>query len=305
MSRQTSRLSKRCRSGCRGDTVTDCSSARLPALWSANILSVVLHNLLFVYVFDSRVLCHVVARSRKFATSWQIDFTHSGASSTIESILPIMPDPTRWEHGDGTRSRLCRSNARPHGRNPDRILPVLQVLQRHYRYLPSEALRRVAQESNITLAQIASVSTFYSQFRHRPVGRNLISVCNGTACHVKVPSGSTTCSAIISASPAMTIPTPPESIPSRRCSASVAAPWHGGALRRRRLRPSDHRRDPRIDSPDPGAPAPRPTACRAGAGRRRPVPRPNQDLPRFLLPGGASTAPSAPWSKPSARPACR
>jgi NADH-quinone oxidoreductase subunit F len=71
------------------------------------------------------------------------------------------------------------------GRKPDRILPVLQVLQRHYRYLPGEALRRVAEHSDITLAQIASVSTFYSQFRHRPVGRNLISVCNGTACHVK------------------------------------------------------------------------------------------------------------------------
>ncbi|MGO9112865.1 MAG: NAD(P)H-dependent oxidoreductase subunit E [Thermoguttaceae bacterium] len=71
------------------------------------------------------------------------------------------------------------------GRNPDRILPVLQVLQQHYCYLPAEALRRVAEKSDITLAQIASVSTFYSQFRHRPVGRNLISVCNGTACHVK------------------------------------------------------------------------------------------------------------------------
>ena len=71
------------------------------------------------------------------------------------------------------------------GGNPDRVLPVLQALQRHYRYLPVDALRRVAQRSDITLAQIASVSTFYSQFRHRPVGRRLISVCNGTACHVK------------------------------------------------------------------------------------------------------------------------
>jgi NADH-quinone oxidoreductase subunit F len=71
------------------------------------------------------------------------------------------------------------------GRDPDRILPVLQVLQRHYRYLPGEALRRVAANSRISLSQIASVSTFYSQFRHRPVGRNLISICNGTACHVK------------------------------------------------------------------------------------------------------------------------
>ncbi len=71
------------------------------------------------------------------------------------------------------------------GGRPDRVLPVLQALQRHYRYLPVDALRRVAQQSDITLAQIASVSTFYSQFRHRPVGRHLISVCNGTACHVK------------------------------------------------------------------------------------------------------------------------
>jgi NADH:ubiquinone oxidoreductase subunit F (NADH-binding)/NADH:ubiquinone oxidoreductase subunit E/Pyruvate/2-oxoacid:ferredoxin oxidoreductase delta subunit len=71
------------------------------------------------------------------------------------------------------------------GGRPDRVLPVLQALQRHYRYLPVEALRRVTERSDITLAQISSVSTFYSQFRHRPVGRRLISVCNGTACHVK------------------------------------------------------------------------------------------------------------------------
>jgi NADH-quinone oxidoreductase subunit F len=71
------------------------------------------------------------------------------------------------------------------GRDPNRVLPVLQALQRRFRYLPEEALRRVADHSDISLAQIASVSTFYAQFRHRPVGRNLISICNGTACHVK------------------------------------------------------------------------------------------------------------------------
>ncbi len=111
------------------------------------------------------------------------------------------------------------------GRNPDRILPVLQVLQRHYRYLPGEALRHVARHSDITLAQIASVSTFYSQFRHRPVGRNLISVCNGTACHVKGAERVYDVLRDYFKIRAPTIPTPPGSSPSKRSSASVAAPW--------------------------------------------------------------------------------
>lgn len=71
------------------------------------------------------------------------------------------------------------------GRTPDRVIPILQAIQEHYRYLPPEALERVCRQSEITPATITGVSTFYSQFRHRPVGRHLISVCHGTACHVK------------------------------------------------------------------------------------------------------------------------
>lgn len=71
------------------------------------------------------------------------------------------------------------------GRTPDKVVPILQALQAHYHYLPQEALRRVCERSDITPAAIIGVSTFYSQFRHRRVGRHLISVCHGTACHVK------------------------------------------------------------------------------------------------------------------------
>jgi NADH-quinone oxidoreductase subunit F len=71
------------------------------------------------------------------------------------------------------------------GRGPQATIPVLQALQEHYRYLPEEALRRVCELTDITPAQIAGVSTFYTQFRHRPMGQHLISVCHGTACHVK------------------------------------------------------------------------------------------------------------------------
>ncbi len=71
------------------------------------------------------------------------------------------------------------------GGKPEACIPILQTLQKHYRYLPEAALRRVCELTEITPAAITGVSTFYSQFRHRPVGRHIIHVCHGTACHVK------------------------------------------------------------------------------------------------------------------------
>jgi len=71
------------------------------------------------------------------------------------------------------------------GRGPETVIPILQAIQNHCRYLPQEALRRVCEITEITPAAIAGVSTFYTQFRHRPVGRHVICVCHGTACHVK------------------------------------------------------------------------------------------------------------------------
>jgi len=74
---------------------------------------------------------------------------------------------------------------RSHGRTPDAVIPILQALQSHYRYLPRPALERVCDLTDITPAAITGVATFYTQFRHRPTGEHLISVCHGTACHVK------------------------------------------------------------------------------------------------------------------------
>ena len=65
------------------------------------------------------------------------------------------------------------------------IIPLLQALQEKFSYLPSDALERVYEKTAIDRAQLVSVSTFYSQFRHIPYGKHLIKVCTGTACHVK------------------------------------------------------------------------------------------------------------------------
>ena len=71
------------------------------------------------------------------------------------------------------------------GTHSDRVIPMLQDLQAHYGYLPISALNYLAAKTDATPAQIYGVVTFYSQFRLKPVGRHMIRVCHGTACHVQ------------------------------------------------------------------------------------------------------------------------
>jgi NADH-quinone oxidoreductase subunit E len=64
------------------------------------------------------------------------------------------------------------------------LIPLLQRAQEEDGYLTRERLHEIHQESGIPLAQIYGVATFYAQFRMTPIGKNLIRVCHGTACHV-------------------------------------------------------------------------------------------------------------------------
>jgi NADH:ubiquinone oxidoreductase subunit E len=71
-----------------------------------------------------------------------------------------------------------------HGRGRESAIALLQAIQTHYRYLPDEALRCICELTDITPAQIAGTSSFYAQFRRSPVGKHVVRVCHGTACHV-------------------------------------------------------------------------------------------------------------------------
>lgn len=71
------------------------------------------------------------------------------------------------------------------GRRAEHVIPILQEIQACYRYLPDTALERVCELTDITPASIVGVSSFYNHFRHDPVGEHMVSVCKGTACHVK------------------------------------------------------------------------------------------------------------------------
>lgn len=65
------------------------------------------------------------------------------------------------------------------------LIPILQEVQSLYNYLPKDALEYVAEQTKVPIAQIYGVVTFYSLFHLNPRGRNIIRVCQGTACHVR------------------------------------------------------------------------------------------------------------------------
>ena len=65
------------------------------------------------------------------------------------------------------------------------VIAILEEIQSKYSYLPEEALRTVSQQSGRSLVDIYGVATFYKYFSLEPRGEHLISVCLGTACHVR------------------------------------------------------------------------------------------------------------------------
>lgn len=74
---------------------------------------------------------------------------------------------------------------------PGSLVTVLQRVQAIYGYLPQPVMRYLSGELQIKPARIYGVATFYSQFRLTPVGKYLILLCQGTACHANVlhPAG--------------------------------------------------------------------------------------------------------------------
>ena len=72
-----------------------------------------------------------------------------------------------------------------HGVKESSLIPVIQDIQREYRYLPPELLSYVAKKIGITEAKAYSVATFYENFSFEPKGKYVIKVCDGTACHVR------------------------------------------------------------------------------------------------------------------------
>jgi len=68
---------------------------------------------------------------------------------------------------------------------PGDLIPVLQLVQKEFGYLPQDVLMEISRHTSIPASRIFGVATFFEQFYLEPHGRHTIKCCRGTACHVR------------------------------------------------------------------------------------------------------------------------
>ncbi|MCC6123660.1 MAG: NAD(P)H-dependent oxidoreductase subunit E [Pirellulales bacterium] len=68
---------------------------------------------------------------------------------------------------------------------PGALIPVLQIAQTLFGYLPEPALKKIALALGKPFSEVAGVVSFYSFFSTVPRGKHLVRVCLGTACYVR------------------------------------------------------------------------------------------------------------------------
>jgi NADH-quinone oxidoreductase subunit E len=67
----------------------------------------------------------------------------------------------------------------------EQLISLLQDIQAEYNYIPQDVLIKISQKLEIPLSQVFSVATFFQAFSLKPRGRHTVTVCLGTACHIK------------------------------------------------------------------------------------------------------------------------
>lgn len=70
------------------------------------------------------------------------------------------------------------------GSGQSNLIPILQDIQAEKGYLPHDALEMVSNRLRLPPSHVYGVATFYHQFRMRPEGKHVVTICQGTACHV-------------------------------------------------------------------------------------------------------------------------
>ena len=85
---------------------------------------------------------------------------------------------------DDVKDKLNDIFARYHGEKQE-LIPIIQDTQEQFRYLPAAAMKEIARFLRMPESTVYGVSTFYAQFKLTPLGKKIIRICRGTACHVR------------------------------------------------------------------------------------------------------------------------
>lgn len=122
-----------------------------------------------------------MARSDSFDSRTKWTFTRDGTTYTVS---------------DRKKIKLNRSERNQvldiidkHRNDPGAVMPILHDINGAFNYLPEPALRDISKEMGVPLSTVYRIATFYNAFSLTPVGKYRITVCTGTACHVKGAEG--------------------------------------------------------------------------------------------------------------------
>jgi NADH-quinone oxidoreductase subunit E len=85
---------------------------------------------------------------------------------------------------DYTRTELAHV-LDTYGGSEEELISILQDVQEKFGYLPKDAMIEVSKFLRLPESRVYAVASFYAQFRFKPMGKNTVMVCRGTACHVK------------------------------------------------------------------------------------------------------------------------
>ena len=106
------------------------------------------------------------------------------ANCPVRQVIQIDGEKERVELS--AKGRECVEDIfRSYAKCRSSLMPVLHAINENYNYLPQDLLRYVAAELDVPLNEVFNIATFYNSFSLVPKGRHTISVCRGTACHVR------------------------------------------------------------------------------------------------------------------------
>ena len=126
------------------------------------------------------------------------------------------------------------------GNDKENLIMILQAIQKQFNYLPRPALTYLATKIGMPLSKIYGVATFYSTFSLEPRGRNIISICLGTACHVRGAERGT--KEYTTPCPSVTVKQHPTcGLLWSRFAVSAVAAWDRSSRSMRTCTPGSHR----------------------------------------------------------------
>lgn len=108
------------------------------------------------------------------------------ANCPVRNEIYVLEEEARTDNNLSAEDRVKVDDIlHSHGGQKGALVSILQGISSHYNYLPENALRYVSRQLDVPLSLIYRIATFYTAFSLKPRGKHIVTVCMGTACHVK------------------------------------------------------------------------------------------------------------------------